>query len=93
MNERSRRQLADEYRQHLKAVSDGSEGVIDKLPANFEWLRLIALLFPDVPVIHSFYSPFDACLSMYFQRFRGALHDSYDLGHLRESCCFHERTM
>lgn len=93
LNETSRRQLAVEYQRHLKAVSDGSDYVVDKLPGNFERLGLIALLFPKAPVIHCRRNLLDACLSMYFQRFPGALHFSYDLGHLGEYCCFHDAIM
>ena len=93
MSETLKGQLAAEYLQYLGRLSDGSPYVVDKMPANFERLGLIALLFPDAPVIHCLRNPLDTCLSMYFQRFPGTLHYSYDLEHLGAYCCFHNKIM
>jgi tetratricopeptide (TPR) repeat protein len=43
--------------------------VIDKRPHNYEWLGLIALMFPNARIIHCRRSPLDNCVSMYMQNF------------------------
>ena len=62
--------LAQEYRQRVGTLSRGAEFVTDKMPENFQFLGLIALLFPGAKVIHSLRDPIDTCLSCYFQNFR-----------------------
>lgn len=56
--------------------------VSDKLPANFERLGLIALLFPGARVLHCVRDPLDTCLSCFFQDFRSSNAYSYSLEHL-----------
>jgi len=85
LNEETCTQLAQQYLQRVKALSGGADFVTDKMPENFQFLGLIALLFPGAKVIHSLRDPIDTCLSCYFQNFRfqdSALGFSTDLGHL-----------
>ncbi|MEZ0367973.1 MAG: sulfotransferase, partial [Candidatus Sericytochromatia bacterium] len=62
---------ASDYLQHLEALSDGPGylRISDKMPANFRYLGLIQLLFPDAAVIHCQRHPLDVCLSCYSQPF------------------------
>jgi hypothetical protein len=56
--------------------------ITDKVPHNFLRLGLIALLFPNVKIIHTKRDPIDTCLSIFFQNF-GAVHDyASDLSNL-----------
>lgn len=43
--------------------------ITDKLPMNFMYLGLIALLFPNAHIIHCRRNPLDVSLSCYFQNF------------------------
>jgi tetratricopeptide (TPR) repeat protein len=66
----------------LKELAGGALFVTDKLPGNFLFIGLIALMFPDARIIHTRRDPLDTCLSCYFQYFLGAHKYSYDLGQL-----------
>ena len=73
---------AGHYLKRLRAIGGGAERVIDKMPWNFQYLGLIALLFPKARVIHCVRDAVDTCLSCYFQNF-GVRHAySADLTHL-----------
>jgi tetratricopeptide (TPR) repeat protein len=76
--------FAERYLHLLHRVDATAARVSDKMPANFERLGLIALLFPDARVLHCVRDPLDTCLSSYFQdfRFRNAYSFSLEnLGH------------
>lgn len=66
----------------LKQLAGDAKFVTDKMPQNFLYLGLIALLFPDAKIIHTKRDPIDTCLSCYFQNFSGANRFSYDLEQL-----------
>lgn len=70
LNEEVCTQLAGRYIERVKALSGGADFVTDKMPQNFQFLGLIALLFPGAKIIHSLRDPLDTCLSCYFQNFR-----------------------
>jgi len=53
--------------------------IVDKMPANFMYLGVIALLFPSARVIHCRRDPLDTGLSCYFQNFVHAHPWSCDL--------------
>ncbi len=74
---------ARRYLEGLAArAPDDARRVIDKMPHNFLYLGLIALLMPGARVIHCQRDPLDTCLSCYFQNF-GARHPySHDLADL-----------
>jgi tetratricopeptide (TPR) repeat protein len=60
----------------------GATHVTDKMPDNFRWLGLIAVLFPNARVVHCRRHPLDTCLSCYFQLFKEAHAYAYDLAAL-----------
>jgi len=51
----------------------------DKMPDNFRWLGLIAILFPLARIIHCRRDPIDNCLSCYFQLFKRQHAYAYEL--------------
>lgn len=54
------------------ALHDGRRNplrITDKLPMNFMYLGLIALLFPNAHIVHCRRNPLDVSLSCYFQNF------------------------
>lgn len=55
---------------------------IDKTPANFLYLGLVAAALPQARVVHIRRQPMDACYAMYKTLFRMAYPYSYDLGDL-----------
>lgn len=52
-------------------VGNRSSRITDKMPTNFIYLGLIALLFPKAHVIHCRRNPLDVSLSCYFHDFAG----------------------
>lgn len=75
---------AGKYLDTLGDRSANATRVVDKMPTNFQYLGLIALLFPEAPVIHMQRDPRDVCLSMYFQRFGTAMTFTTDLEELAD---------
>ncbi|MEZ0370441.1 MAG: sulfotransferase, partial [Candidatus Sericytochromatia bacterium] len=63
---------AQSYLDHLTELSQGGEflRVTDKMPANFRYLGLIRVLFPNATVIHCRRHPLDTCLSCFSHDFR-----------------------
>ena len=75
LSEEACTQLARRYVQRVGELSGGADFVTDKMPQNFQFLGLIAMLFPGAKVIHCVRDPLDTCLSCYFKFFR-YLHNS-----------------
>ena len=78
------RALAERYCQVHGAAAAGGEArlFVDKQPHNFEWLGLIALMFPNACIIHCSRDPLDTCVSMYMQKFSDAHGYNRDLATL-----------
>ena len=73
---------AEMYLNHRRAVAGTAMRVTDKMPYNYLFLGLIALLFPQARVIHCRRDPRDTCLSCYFTDFRHRPVYSYRLDDL-----------
>ena len=72
--------LATEFRAGLPGEAREKARVVDKNPLNFLHLGLIALVFPDAPILHCVRDPLDTCLSIYFQHFAHIRNNyTYDL--------------
>ncbi|WP_339729401.1 sulfotransferase [uncultured Gimesia sp.] len=74
--------FADAYLRRLRTFDHSAVRIIDKMPGNFLYLGLIAMMLPEAKIIHSQRHPLDTCLSCYFQRFRRGHDYSFDLTHL-----------
>lgn len=61
--------LTRTYLDSLREISACSPRVTDKLPFNFVYVGLIALLLPQAKIIHCHRHPLDNCLSCYFTNF------------------------
>jgi tetratricopeptide (TPR) repeat protein len=72
-------QLGEEYVNYLRSVGGTARRVTDKMPGNFINLGFIALLLPNVKIIHCHREPLDTCLSCYFQHFAMVMPFSRDL--------------
>jgi tetratricopeptide (TPR) repeat protein len=57
--------LATNYRALLSSLAPNAARVTDKQPYNFEWLGLIASIFPRARIVHCRRNPLDTCLSIY----------------------------
>jgi tetratricopeptide (TPR) repeat protein len=71
------------YLEALAALAPGHTRIIDKMPANFRFLGLVALMLPGARIIHCVRDPRDIGFSIWSRRFRGAhpyAHDLRDLG-------------
>lgn len=75
---------ATKYLEKLEHLSAGESYVINKMPANFLYIGLILMMFPNSRIIHSVRSPMDTCLSCYFQNFFVGQEYSFDLEDLAE---------
>jgi len=68
-------QAAECYLDHIdQLVPDNETHVTDKMPMNFTYLGLIALLFPQARIIHCTRDPLDTGLSCYFMNFANIDH-------------------
>ena len=79
---------AEYYLGKIAAQNSEAEHVVDKMPHNFDHIGLIALAFPNVPIIHLKREDRDVALSNFYQNF-GAAHGlmgfAYsleDIGHM-----------
>lgn len=70
--------LGDEYAKRVWALSPRSEFITDKMPANFFYLGLIHLAFPNAKIIHAMRDPMDSCFSCYARLFNDSMEFAYD---------------
>lgn len=89
-------EIAGKYTELLhKIAGPGTDPlrITDKMPHNFVQLGLIALLFPNAPIIHCKRDALDNCLSIFFQNFVGGHPYAYDLANLGHHHKQYERLM
>jgi tetratricopeptide (TPR) repeat protein len=84
---------AQRYLEAVTGLAGAAPFVTDKMPHNFLYLGLIALLFPQARIIHMKRDPLDTCLSCYFQNFSGLHRYSNDLRQLGLHYRNYERLM
>jgi tetratricopeptide (TPR) repeat protein len=82
LSDSAREQAANEYLRELTGYSAEALRIVDKAPANTEYLGIIHSVFPRARIIHMQRDPIDTCLSCYFQHFSSALAFALDLGDL-----------
>jgi hypothetical protein len=74
---------AEAYLQELRALAPGKRRIVDKMPGNYLYVWLIALMFPKAKIIHCARDPRDIGFSIFTFRFHGEhgyAHDLQDLG-------------
>ncbi|GAB3111588.1 tetratricopeptide repeat protein [Aestuariicella hydrocarbonica] len=83
MQQVSETELQDMAAQYLaKSESHRTQGkayFIDKLPNNFSYVGLIAILFPNARIINTIRHPMDNCLGCFKQLWAMGQHFTYDL--------------
>ena len=70
------------YLDALHALAPDKARIVDKMPGNWSYLWLIALLFPGAKIIHCVRDPRDIGLSIFTFRFYGEHGYAHDLGDL-----------
>lgn len=85
--------IAKPYLKLLRWHSATARHVTDKMPGNYRYLGLIALLFPRAVIIHCERDALDTCLSIYFQHFARGHDYSYDLHAIAETYRQYRRLM
>ena len=85
------RLLGQRYCAHLPGTANARQ--IDKTPANFLYLGLIAAALPQARIVHVRRQPMDACYAMYKTLFRMAYPFSYDLRDLGHYWLAYQRLM
>ncbi len=84
---------AENYLTTLDNISASAAHVVDKMPANFIHVGLIAKLFPNAHIVHMIRDPRDTCLSMYFQRFGPQMTVTTDLVELADYYLTYQNVM
>ncbi|MEM7121532.1 MAG: sulfotransferase [Pseudomonadota bacterium] len=82
MDVAAQRLLADGYLRRTASLAPAAQRFVDKNPANFRHLGLIAIMFPNARIIHCTRSPLDVCLSCYFKKFPLGMDHTFDLDDL-----------
>jgi tetratricopeptide (TPR) repeat protein len=77
----------------LENLNHTARYVTDKMPQNFMFLGLIAMLFPESHVIHCKRDPIDTCLSCYLTHFTLGHEFAQDLTHLGDYYLQYQRLM
>ncbi len=89
-------EIAGKYTELLRKIAGPDTDplrITDKMPHNFMYLGLIALLFPNASIIHCKRDAMDNCLSIFFQNFGGEHAYAYDLANLGHHHRQYERLM
>lgn len=76
------RNLGWGYLAGLRISNPAAKRVTDKMPWNFRFLGLIALILPNARIVHVVRDPIDTCLSCFSKLFARNQEFSYDLGEL-----------
>jgi tetratricopeptide (TPR) repeat protein len=96
LTERNLKSAAKYYLDRVAAQENESPRTVDKLPHNFDNVALIALMFPNAPIVHLDREPRDVAVSNYYQNFAAAhgvmgfAYDLRDIGHMLND---HDRIM
>jgi tetratricopeptide (TPR) repeat protein len=72
--------LAGDYLQRLRHHDASAPRIIDKMPQNFLYIGMIAIMLPNAKIIHCRREPLDTCLSLFKNLFASNGHQwSYDI--------------
>jgi len=95
LGEKETQALGQDYLDYLRwlANSNNYKYIINKWPDNYEYIGLIAAIFPNARFIHCRRSPLDNLISQYTLMFPGSVEYSYDLFNLGAHHTQYERLM
>ncbi|MBT6095176.1 MAG: tetratricopeptide repeat protein [Rhodospirillaceae bacterium] len=74
--------IGRQYVDRLSQNASSAKRVTDKMPRNFLFIGLIALILPNARIVHCRRSPMDTCLSCFTLHFPHGQEFSYDLAEL-----------
>jgi tetratricopeptide (TPR) repeat protein len=74
--------LAKQYLSRIGVLPASLSVITDKMWSNFDYLGLIALMFPDARIIHCVRDPLDTGISIYAQNFSGRVPFASNLTHI-----------
>ncbi len=77
----------------LAELCPDASHVVERIPANFQHLGIISLLFPHAKIIHCTRDPADTCLACYFADYAGVTTYAYDLDNLAGFWLAYDRLM
>ncbi|MEQ1943939.1 sulfotransferase [Mesorhizobium sp. VNQ89] len=63
------KKLATEYLNFIRALSPDAQRIVNKMPHNFQYIGMIALLWPNAKIIHCTRDPIDNCISCFMNSF------------------------
>jgi tetratricopeptide (TPR) repeat protein len=84
---------AERYLADLHSLAPDKTRIVDKMPGNFNYLGLVALMLPGARIIHCVRDPRDIGLSIFTFRFYGYHPYAHDLGDLGWYIAEHDRMM
>ncbi|MGC2414029.1 MAG: sulfotransferase [Stellaceae bacterium] len=87
------RGIGARYIETVRTSAPDVERIVDKMPANFQFIGLIRLALPNARIIHCRRDPLDTCLSCFSKLFTGDQSFSYDLAELGRYYRAYERLM
>jgi len=86
--------IAGRYLERLRATDDQAQRIVDKSLSNYKHIGMLAVLFPQVRIIHCRRHPLDCCFSCFQTPLSVSTHPySCDLGHLGVVFSAYERLM
>lgn len=74
--------IGKDYLGKLKALNPDAKRIVNKLPANFHYVGLIAKILPGAHIINTRRNPLDCCFSNYTRLFQQLMPFVYDLDEL-----------
>lgn len=87
-------EAAQAYLDVLKSFAPEAKRVVDKMPVNFNYVGLIAVLFPRATIVHCHRDILDTALSIFKNNFAGnTMWYSYDLDELAQFCRRYQQIM
>jgi len=86
-------ELGKRYVEQLQRQGPGALRITDKMPGNYLFLGLIALILPDAKIIHCVRNPMDTCWSIYKKMFSYGHQYAYDLKELGQYYLLYQRLM
>jgi tetratricopeptide (TPR) repeat protein len=75
-------EFSAKYFERTARLAPGADRVVDKNPANYRLLGLLAVMFPNAHFIHCTRSALDTCVSCYVTKFNDGLDYSFSLKNL-----------
>jgi len=78
--------ISKRYFKHIKDINNMNHSyLIDKMPGNYFWIKIILKAIPNAKIIHCTRHPMDTCLSIYSKNFSSNFKNYYNLNDIAQS--------